>query len=285
MRSRRAFRQDQRGLAEIVGTLMLVLIVVAAATAFSFFVASEEQTTLAQQAALHDKNLENVTIQSVINTPSLPLGCGGAGPVCTFVGNLVIILSSSDIYSTNVTDIAVGGDPATTFCQTPNNTVAVNCALPGNVQTFAAAGGNAWLNLTPFTVTAVTMSYTSFYLQPFVFSTNSIQVQMGTLRGNEFVETLFPPIAEVGVDFVTGYPVLDGTQSYQPHTGSSPDATIEQWMWVVTSSPSGDPDDNTYYGQQVELPNLFVHSTVYTISLTVTNTIGLSGSASETYTA
>ncbi len=69
MRDRKGLRPDRRGLAEIVGTLMLVLIVVAAATAFSFFVASEEQTNLREQNQLHLKNLENVTIQSVANVP------------------------------------------------------------------------------------------------------------------------------------------------------------------------------------------------------------------------
>ena len=92
---------------------MLVLIVVAAATAFAFFVSSEEQTTLADQTALHYKNLENVTIQTISNSPP---------PNSTTPGSLVIVLSSSDIYSTNITDIAVGGDPITSFCQTPVRT-------------------------------------------------------------------------------------------------------------------------------------------------------------------
>jgi flagellin-like protein len=284
MRDRGHFRGDRRGLAEIVGTLMLVLIVVAAATAFSYFVAAEEQTNLAEQTALHDKNLENVTIQSVMDNPPLPLGC--VGVACTFAGSLVLVVASSDIYATNVTDIAVGGDPATTFCQTPNDTMAVNCAVPGNVQTFAAAGGNAWLNLTPFTVTAVTLSYTSFYLQPFVFSMNSVQVQMGTLRGNTFVETLFPPVPEIGLDFLTGFPILDGSQSYQPHTGSSPSAAIVQWVWTVVSKDPNYPAGVFYYGQEAQLPYPFITSpaTQYTITLNVTNTIGLSGTASEVYT-
>jgi len=273
-------RMNHLGLAEIVGTLMLVLIVVAAATAFAFFVSSEEQINLNEQTQLHFKNLENVSIQSIETIPASV----GPPPIPPL---LVLVVSSSDIYATNVTDIAVGGDPATTFCQTPEDGAFVNCSNPAtNFQTFSGAGGQGYLNLTPFTVTAVTIAYTSFYIQPFVFSTTSVQVQMGTTRGNEFVETLFPPIAEIAVNLLTGYPVLDGTQSYQPHTGSSPDTTIVDWVWTIFSVTDANYSTTpTYYGQEVQLPHPFITtpSTTYTITLTVTNTLGLSGSTSQNY--
>jgi flagellin-like protein len=266
---------DRRGLAEIVGTLMLVLIVVAAATAFSYFVASEEQSNLANQASLHFKNLENVTIQSVLNTP----------PNLTQSGSLVVIIASSDIYATNVTEIAIGGNPATTFCQSPENGVIVDCSSPAtHFQTFSAAGGQGYLNLTPFTATALTLNYTSFLLPGFTFSNESVQVQMGTLRGNEFIETLFPPIAEFGVSSISNWPVLDGTQSYQPHTASSPDASIDQWIWNVTDLATGKASgDGNYTGQEAQLHDQLTLGVTYTITLTVTNTLGLSGTAVETY--
>jgi flagellin-like protein len=282
MRDRRSFRRGQRGLAEIVGTLMLVLIVVAAATAFSFFVASSEQTNLAEKNQLQLKNLENVTIQSVMNNPPQPSGC--IPSACTFPGSLILILSSSDIYNTSITDIAVGGDPVTSFCDVPLGCSIAPPTPNPNFELFAAApGGAAYLTLVPFSVTAVTLNYSSFYL-PFSYSVSSLQVQMGTTRGNEFVESLFPPIAEIGVDFVSGYPVLDGSQSYQPHAGSSPSATIVQWVWTVTSSAgSGDPDQGTFYGQEAQLPAEFTPGVTYTIGLTVTNTIGLTGTGTESY--
>src|SRR5271170_1561974 len=269
-------RMNHLGLAEIVGTLMLVLIVVAAATAFAFFVSSEEQINLNEQTQLHFKNLENVTIQSVENTP----------PGHTGTGSLVLIVASSDIYATNVTDIAVGGNPALAFCQNPARTGAVNCSNPSNFQVFSGAGGSAFVNLTPFTVTAVTINYTAFYLQPFVFSNSTIQVQMGTTRGNEFVTTLFPPVAEWGLDFITGFPVLDGTLSYQPHTTSSPPSSLDQWVWGVRNAAgTADPDNGPYFGQEAQLPQEFAAGATYEIWLHVTNTLGLEGSAFGTYTA
>jgi flagellin-like protein len=270
-------RSGRRGLAEIVGTLMLVLIVVAAATAFSFFVASTEQTNLAEQTALHMKNLENVTIESILNTPPNPTA------VPAFPGSIVIVLSSSDIYATNLTDIAIGGDPATTFCQTPGGCNVTNASDGPNFQTFSGAGGSGYVNLTSFTVTAVTIDYLAFYIQPFVYSLSSVEVQMGSTRGNEFVSTLFPPIPEFGVTSISGWPVLDGTQSYQPHEDSSPEANIVDWDWVVTDHSGTAPGDGDYTGQEAQLSAQFEAGVVYTITLTVTNTFGLSGSSSETY--
>jgi flagellin-like protein len=269
-------RGNDRGLAEIVGTLMLVLIVVAAATAFAFFISSEEQMNLAERTALEFKNLENVSVQSVINTP----------PSGNFNGTLVLVLTSTDIYNTSLTDIAVGGNPVTSFCIVPTACNLTDPADTANFERFAAAGGTGYLTLLPFSVTAVTLNYTAFYLQPFVFSNHSLQIQMGTTRGNEFVETLFPPIAEFGVDFVSGYPVLDGSQSYQPHTGSSPNATISQWVWTVVDTNSThptDPDDGSFYGQQAQLPAQFIPGSQYNITLTVTNTLGLTGTAAGSY--
>ena len=273
----RRWRNNNRGLAEIVGTLMLVLIVVAAATAFAFFVSSEEQTTLAEQTALHYKNLENVTIESLSDTP--PVGRG--------LGTLVIVLASSDIYNTNVTGLSVGGDPISTFCQTPVRTGVVPCNnLTMNFQNFSAAGGQGYLNLTPFTVTAVTVLYNStfgFYL-PFTFPTGTVQILMGTERGNEFTESLYPPVAEFGINFVTNFPVLDGSMSYQPHSGTSPTTSINSWVWTIKSLDPHYPD-NTTYGQQAQLPYAFVSGDVYQITLNVTNTLGLQGSTEGSYTA
>ncbi|MGA8664703.1 MAG: hypothetical protein WB809_06545 [Thermoplasmata archaeon] len=265
-------------MAEIVGTLMLVLIVVAAATAFAFFVSSEEQTTLADQTALHYKNLENVTIQTISNSPP---------PNSTTPGSLVIVLSSSDIYSTNITDIAVGGDPITSFCQTPVRTGVVPCTgMSAVYQEFSAAGGQGYVNLTPFTVTVVTVSYTSTtgFLLPFTFPTGTVQILMGTVRGNEFTTSLYPPIAEFGLNFITNFPVLDGTLSYQPHSGISPDTSINSWVWNVKSNDSNYLNKN-YAGQQVQLPHALTSGDSYLITLTVTNTLGLTGTTSGNYTA
>lgn len=269
-------------MAEIVGTLMLVLIVVAAATAFAFFVSTYEQTQLNEDTALHFKNLENVTIQSISQVTS----CGPGTPPC----GLTVILSSSDIYATNLTDIAVAGDPAVSFCQTPASGPATYCSLSNNTsahyQRFYADGGMGYVNLTSFTVTAVTINYTGGFLLPFSFPVSTVQIQMGSARGNEFVMNLYPPVAEFGIDFITNYPVLDGAQSYQPTSTSSPTTNINQWVWTVFCvNDTNYSPAKTYYGQQAQLPYLFLADHTYTITLTVSDTLGLQGTASGTYTA
>ncbi len=151
----------------------------------------------------------------------------------------------------------MGGDPAESYCEDPG----CNVSLLGdaaNFHEFPVAGGTSYLNLAPFSVTAVTINDSSFYLQPFLYSSTSVQVQLGTTLGNTFVETLFPPVPEIGLNFLTGYPILDGSQSYQPHSGSSPNAAIVQWVWTVITPLLSDPDRGTYYGQQAQLAHPFV---------------------------
>jgi flagellin-like protein len=265
-------RRDRRGLAEIVGTLMLVLIVVAAAVTFSFYIASTEQAELAERNALHLKNLENVTIQSIDVIPGQ---------------NVTLILSSSDIYNTSLTDISVNGNPAQSYCVEPGNAT-VQCDTPATYPFFPVAGGSDYLTLVPFSVTAVTLSDSEFYLQPFSLGTTSISVDFGTTRGNEFVYSLLPPVGRIGTQYSDGYPILDGTASFQPHGGSFPNATIDSWNWTLT--PTNPPattssEGTSYTGQQVELPNQFQAGATFTFTLTVTNTLGLSSTTTQFFTA
>jgi flagellin-like protein len=272
MHPRKSLRGGRRGLAEIVGTLMLVLIVVAAAVTFSFYVASTEQAELAERNALHLKNLENVTIQSIDFVPGQ---------------NVTLILSSSDIYNTSLTDISVNGNPAQSYCVEPGNAT-TQCNLPASYVLFPVAGGSDYLTLVPFSVTAVTLADSGFYLQPFSLGTASISIDFGTTRGNEFVYSLLPPVGRIGTEFSDGYPILDGSASFQPHGGSFPNATIEAWNWNLTPTNAAGTASNEgsgYTGEQVELPNQFVAGANFTFMLTVTNTLGLSSTTSQNFTA
>jgi hypothetical protein len=113
-----------------------------------------------------------------------------------------------------------------------------------------------------------------------------IQVDIFTQRASEFVDTFFPPVAEVAVSELTGYPILDGGDSYQPTGSTGVSAYISEWLWNVTnlSGPSG-PDCRNYSNQQVELTAPFMHGDDYLISLMVVNTDGLSGTTSVHFLA
>ena len=252
---------------------MLVLIVVAAVTAFSFYVATVEQSNLAQRTALHDKNLENVTV---------------GGVVFTSAGNnssITLDLSSSDIYQTYITGVSVDGNPAESYC---NQTLcAFNRTVPFPV--FNSTNGSI-MSLGQFSVTPVTLYNMQFYIPGFApTSTSSLLISIGTTRGNEFQDTLFPPVSKAGIQFVDGYPVLDGSGSYQPHEGTFVNATLIQWNWTVknTTVPTTPPaaDNGSYFGQEAELPTYFSPGVTYDITLTTTNSLGLSNTITVTYTA
>lgn len=269
-------RGNARGLAEIVGTLMLVLIVVAAVTAFSFYVATVEQTDLNERTQLHYKNLENVTVQGVVF---------GTVTVGTLSNNTITLdLSSTDIYATYVTDVEINGNPATSYCL--QSGTSLGC------YNFPINGGFT-LNLSQFSVIPVTFftggtagGSTSFYLPWTAPGPSGMLINIGTTRGNEFQDTLFPPVPKIGIQFVDNYPILDGTGSYQPHEGTFVNATIDSWTWTVTdpANPT-DPDIGTYNGQQAQMPDPFISGAAYTITLTCTNTLGLSATTTESYTA
>jgi hypothetical protein len=252
---------------------MLVLIVVAAAVTFSFYIASTEQTTLAERTALHLKNLENVTIQAVDILPG---------------ENVTLVLASSDIYNTSITDIAINGNPAVSYCVPPGNAT-IHCNSAPTYPEFPVAGGSNYLTLLPFSVTPVTLNDSNFFLQPFVISPTEITVSFGTVRGNEFVESLLPPVGRLGIQYAEGWPILDGSASFQPHGGSFPNASVNAWNWTVQATDShgnvSDPDNGVYNGEQVQLPFQFVPGGNYTLRLTVTNTLGLSATTFEVYSA
>jgi flagellin-like protein len=267
----------ERGIAELVGALMLVLIVVAASVTFAFYIASEEQQQLAERTALHLKNLENVTVQTIDINP--------VGANASIGRNVTLVLSSSDIYNVSITDIALGGNPAKSYCIDPGCNY-TNPSDLANFSNFPVVGGNdtQYLTLVPFSVTAVTINDSQFYLQPFTLSPHGITVTLGTVRGNEFVESLVPPVPRIGLQFIDNYPLLDGSASFQPHGGSFPNASINAWTWKVQNVALGPINDTgNYIGEQVQMRLTFSPGALYNITLTVTNTLGLNATTVETY--
>jgi len=276
---------SSRGLAEIVGTLMLVVIVVAAATAFSFFVASYQKQLQAQETLQHEKSLERLRVIGL--QPAI----SRAPPT---LSELTVELASLDVNSIVVTGLLVNGQavvvynvsnsagvPLATGCLNGNPFVAANasCALsiPGDSQVFLQLDvnpQNVWPNdhgryaFLPNT----TVSFNQSSVLAFKFLTS---------LGNEFAQSFVPPVAIAAVTFVDSNPILDGSNSYQPETATS-NVTLDFWEWKVTASATAN-DTGSFYGQEVELRQPLTSKVTYTVLLTVTNTESLAGSAEIIY--
>jgi len=251
---------------------MLVLIVVAAAIGFSLFVASEQKIVQAEEAAKRLQEQENVSVGS--------LALSNENTTVT------LAISSLDVNNITITGMTVDGDPVQAFGEGP--LLAPGC--------FSLASGTlscANLPLPAFSLASVTVngSDSQFSYNPFKLVA-PIVVDLFTARSNEFVESFIPPVASFAVEYIGGYPLLDGATSYQPSGSSGVVATIDQWTWSVTCTsldktlcPSGTDDNGTYSNQETQLPNEFVAKATYSIVLAVMNTDGLTGTLAEDYTA
>jgi flagellin-like protein len=261
------------GLSEIVGALMLVLIVVVAATAFSAFVATYQKQAQAEQAIQQDRNLEKL---SVLNADP-QLSRNGAQ-----LNNFVFVLASLSVNPSVVTEIAINHFPLLQY-----NTTRLNLTT-GTIQSGAVgAGGELFLGPRDQVTINVSLnaSETSSYslYSTYVLTTaDAVQVDLFTGLENDFTRVYIPPTAIAIVTQLQTLsngsyiplPVLDGTNSFQPGTNES----IVSWAWTLT------PGNLTATGERVVEGGLAAN-TLYTITLRVTNSDGLVGSATITYHA
>jgi len=270
----RRFRAS-RGLAEIVGTLMLVLIVVAAATAFSFFVASYQQQLQAQQTASHDRALEAVHVLSVLTKP-----VNASDP--TFA-NLTFTIGSGDVNPMSLTDLVVNGNPAISYNATwLSNNSRVSVGIKGG-----DAGSALLLPALEQIQISLDLNTTDplfSFLSPSAIPTaNSyLTIYLQTQRGSGFTFVYVPPTALSDLTFIqsfngvvlTDLPVLDGTHSFQ----QGGNASIVAWSWTVTNLSALHHPSWPEVGAQVELTNLTATSS-YSAALAVYNSAGLFGVA------
>ncbi len=241
----RRLGRRQRGLAEIVGTLMLVVIVVAAATAFSFFVASYQAQVQAEETAAHNKALEDLKILSLaptINHETLTLA------------DLQIELASLDPNPTVITGMTINSEAVA------NYTVTDSSGSPlanGCFNAVAYSGSNSSCTLTVPAEAQTFLEFNLTFKTP-LYAFGPATVSLGddglldfksfTSLGNEFTQSFVPPVAVAQVSFVGSFPVLDGSGSYQPSSGSGGNATVDSWQWDVDApdaSPASVPAGET----------------------------------------
>ncbi|HTP54384.1 MAG TPA: hypothetical protein VML94_05435 [Thermoplasmata archaeon] len=304
----RRWRGSSRGLAEIVGTLMLVVIVVAAATAFSFFVAAYQKQVQDEEALTHDRALESVKIVGIeaspcqvgFNNTCHSLGCDSC------IANLSFTVVSLDVNAMGFTNLFLNHLPVVNYTATVRGSIQSPCFN-------ATSRNNTTWGLFPCSTLVVPGSSTVTLhfnlggcLTPHcgsnaywalgpgegpgnIPSSNQFSLQFVTARGNQFAETFSPPVAVISVFYVSGgltsIPVFDGLNSYQPK--SADNSSVVQYAWHVTDSNGmniTDPNcgnNGVGTGGEFECANL---TGSYDVQLMVTNSDGLTGMTSIPFT-
>jgi|GEM_PF-1424849 len=289
----RRFRRNERGLAEIVGTLMLVVIVVAAVTAFSLFVASYQQQVQKQEAYVHNQALESLHVTAL--RPSY----NGTQNVYNSL-NLTVV--SNDINPTVITALTINDDSVTTYFVTTTSVPLQGITIP--------TGG---LNVTgtDFTMPAESSAtilvdfggnHSSFAFPVTLKGSQYVKINLFTADSNTFTQVFLPPTPVIGVDVQTiGQcsiecsieTLLDGTNSYQ----QGGNATILSWNWTVQNESMGNVSENKTplnsaclwtpiaycYGIEVQTGWPMAVGYTYNIGLAVTNTDGLVSGSTLTY--
>jgi len=320
----RSCRRNRRGLAEIVGTLMLVVIVVAAATAFAFFVAAYQKQVQAEETATHDRELEALKVVGVSevlcssSSPPTTGECENATSSGSFA-DLSFTVASLDVNPISVTGLFINQHPVVNFtvlspkpedpCYVAANDSNSTFGLMPCQPTILPAFGKATflLNLDDdnpcggvTTACAICVGYPLssdckgyFALGPYsdLFSpTGDILLQFLTGLGNMFTVSFAPPVPVISVFYVSdgsvSVPVFDGLSSYQPPEADN--ATILWYNWsILPVAGSGAANatcglSGAYSGAEFECSGLIAGE--YSVRLEVTNTDGLLGVTSETYT-
>lgn len=301
--SMRFRRKNRRALAEIVGTLMLVVIVVAAATAFSFFVAAYQKQLQAQETLSHDRALEDLKVIDVTEVSCADfslrsyVGCLEPGVPTDSFANISFLVASLDVNTIWITGLFLNGQGVVTYNATYGNGTQLHpCFNPS-----AFVGGEplsglvlcAPLALPPYSTVKLTLDVdedvpwapafggTSNLLLP----SSDLNFQILTQLTNLFTETFSPPDAIASVFFVSdgssSVPVFDGLSSYQP--ASANNASILAYVWTIFNNSSKTTMPPPPSGAEIELPYPLEPGTIYLVNLTVTNTDGLSGMSSLTY--
>ncbi len=288
----RGHRRNGRGLAEIVGTLMLVVIVVAAATAFSFFVASYQKQLQAEEALNHNKSLEDLRILAL--TPNAT-----AAPPA--LNSIIIEIASSDVNPTTVDGMTLNGLAVVYYTVVTFSGMPLDRPECLNGDPFAASNVTCVLPVTAESQEFVKLNVSqadknySFpaYTKVTLYENSTFVFDLFTSLGNEFSQSFVPPVAIAHLSFVSSVtnsnPILDGSDSYQPSGTSGQNITIDEWSWTVTpndtplSNCSGEEDCGSFSGQEYEMADPLAMNTTYDIYLNVTNSDSLVGSTLVQY--
>jgi len=269
---------------------MLVLIVVVAVTAFSLFVASYQAQVQAEEAAAHDRSLENIRILSVstvLNTTNR-----GAN-----YSSLTFVAGSLDVNTMIVNELTINGQVINfyTVKALASPTVLQVCAFCNPSQP-PFQNTMQEFNLTSLEQVTIVVNLTtwspvgqphggflSFYDLASFGSTNFVSISLYTVLGNDFNRVFTPPTAIALSEQSTIYSgnldtpvvVFDGSESIVPAND-----TIVSWSWSVNL---GALACFGLGGEKALVPQSEFPSGTYSVMLTITDSNGLAGTATIPY--
>jgi flagellin-like protein len=287
-RRERSWTRDPRGIAEVVGTLMLILIVVAASIALAAFIASYQKQLQAQQAEAQQRSLESLKVLNLAQVNTLPT------PNESKLANFSFLLASEFVNPSTISSFSVNGNPLRFYSETPlapatGPTVCFNSSTPFVLPSFEEV--LIKVNTDPNSLAACGYSFFSTLQFPI---SGFVQVGIFTILQNTFTTVFLPPTAVALVsslsEFVGGgsasgfvsVPVLDGSHSFQ-----SGNASITSWNWSIANTTAGSSETWTVLGEQLVAPFVSTgYGNVYTysVALTVANSDGLLAVSMIAYT-
>jgi len=295
MRQGRRVRRDGRGLAEIVGTLLLVVIVVAAAVAFSIFVASYQAQVQAEQAAAHNRALEDIRILGISTTLNT-----STTPANSSYSRLTFVAGSLDVNTMTVNELLVNGQFINYYTVTPlasalTTQICELCAagqIPGSVLEFNLTSLEQVTIAVNLTVWSLATQPHGGFIQPYTVdtsgATNYISLSLFTTLGNDFKSVYAAPTALALTEQSETYSggsyvpvvVFDGSSSIVPAND-----TIVSWSWSLENLTS----DTLFLdlsGEKALVPqSAFETGDNYDATLTIIDSSGLASTATILYRA
>jgi len=225
----RRFRRSERGLSEIVGTLMLVVIVVTAATLLAAFVASYQKQLQTEETFSHDQSLESIEVLGLTTKV-------GGGVFTSFN----FTLASEYVNPSGVLDVSINGAPLVDFfweSVTNHTNGTYNVGNPNGltIQPFDQVIISLCLALVCKTP-AGNADYNFSFLGPsdVPVPNHFIKFDVFTHLHNDFTRVFLPPTplavaSELNPSGNNPITLLDGSTSFQPGTNAS----IVNWAWSV----------------------------------------------------
>jgi len=266
----RRLQRSERGLSEIVGTLMLVIIVVSAATLLAAFVATYQKQLQTEETFTHDQNLESIHVLA-LNTSVVNGNYSAFG----------FTLGSEYVNPSIITGIWINDQPLKFF-----NWKDLSSGSTG----FFRVGGN--LNVSSFEQVSIWLNLNTSSSNFSFFNNNNVptpnlyvKIDVFTYLENDFTRVFLPPTALALASEVFPSPsnpivLLDGSTSFQPGTN----ATIVQWSWLCTNQSNHTDTLPPQLGEEVQLPPSDFGNATWLVTLTVTNSVGLEGTTTITWT-
>jgi flagellin-like protein len=214
----RHLRRRDRGLSEIVGTLMLIVIVVSAATLLAAFVASYQKTLQSQEAYAHEQSLESIKVLGLTTT----LNATGSA-----YSNISFRLADESVEASTVLGIAINSvilynysweDLSTqTWTTCSLHSACTNLSLASLQQVEISNNSNSWTLGAP--------PAPNQYLKIDVYTTFQ----------NDFRQVFLPPapiglVSEVNPSGNNPITLVDGSTSFQP----GGNASLVSWAWTIS---------------------------------------------------